>query len=499
MAKMQKSFQQWCIENNKQHYLDMWDYNLNSDTPDQISQSSDKKRWFKCNNENHQSFQRIIQGLRISKDQICPYCNSFYDWCINNNHQDYIDAWDYERNTDNIKTISWSSGKKQWFNVGNYSYQYDTAHITGDTPNCDPISRYYHSFGYWLISTYGDDAINKYWSDKNTTSPYDYAKGSTIKVYFKCNQKDYHDDYLMSMECFVRGYRCPFCASKQIHKYDSFGYYWDQKIQGWYEKCWAEDNTDDPYSISIKASTLVHIRCPAIPYHDFWITPLDYSQTSENNNYCPFCSGHRIHVNDSLGTKYPNVLDIWSDKNEKSPYEYSVYSNQDVWWKCNDGIHDDYKRRPNLARRSNYYCPKCSESLTISSYECAVYQYLTDLGYKPLTEYDCNIAPINPLTGLELPYDNEVEELRLIIEVHGEQHYTTKYYTFKNLKSTPEEALSYQQWKDNYKKEYALNNDYNFLTIPYWTIKDESYKSIIDDKIKCIKNHSSVSTTGITW
>ena len=47
-----------------------------------------------------------------------------------------------------------------------------------------------------------------------------------------------------------------------------------------------------------------------------------------------------------------------------------------------------------------------------------------------------------------------------------------------------EEAFKYLKWKDNFKKNYALEQGYNYLEIPYWKVKDDSYKELINNKIK---------------
>ena len=54
--------------------------------------------------------------------------------------------------------------------------------------------------------------------------------------------------------------------------------------------------------------------------------------------------------------------------------------------------------------------------------------------------------------------------------------------------TSPEEELQYQIDKDKYKEEYARKMGYEYLIIPYWTEKDESYKSLIDKKIENILN-----------
>ena len=45
ILKNSKSFEQWCIENNKKHIIDRWDYELNDCKPNEICYSSNKKYW----------------------------------------------------------------------------------------------------------------------------------------------------------------------------------------------------------------------------------------------------------------------------------------------------------------------------------------------------------------------------------------------------------------------------------------------------------------------
>lgn len=116
-----------------------------------------------------------------------------------------------------------------------------------------------------------------------------------------------------------------------------------------------------------------------------------------------------------------------------------------------------------------------------------VENYIFDIyQYNILHEHQCNLKIRNPKTDTLLPYDNEVVDLRLIIEVHGQQHYEicglTK-MSANQRNTTPEQAFLDQQHRDRIKKDYALSQGYHYLEIPYWTEKDESYKTLIDDKI----------------
>jgi len=53
---------------------------------------------------------------------------------------------------------------------------------------------------------------------------------------------------------------------------------------------------------------------------------------------CPFCTGKKFLREDSVGSKYPHLLNDWNyEKNSLDPYATSPKSGKKVWWKCNQG------------------------------------------------------------------------------------------------------------------------------------------------------------------
>lgn len=95
-----------------------------------------------------------------------------------------------------------------------------------------------------------------------------------------------------------------------------------------------------------------------------------------------------------------------------------------------------------------------------------------------------------------MPYDNEIVDYKLIIEVHGSQHYYPC-KTWGKRELTEEEAiknLEYTQWKDLYKKNYALKNGYYYLEIPYWNFNSDYYKKLVNNKLIEITNHMPTTT-----
>lgn len=492
---MELSFYDWCIKNNRQDILDRWDYKLNDATPQDISYRTNKHCYFTCNNNiEHVSEKfRIDHITRSGISMSCKQCNSFYQWCIDNNKQEFINAWDYDLNKDDIHYVPHGSSKKYYFKIidGMPDILYSLADITGKK-QLSPIKKFYNSFGYYLISTFGDDAIEKYWSIKNEKTPWEYDKHSGKHVWIICQEMDYHEDYFVTVDHFVNGTRCPWCVGKKIHPLDSFAQYNIDKLgNDFLEKYWCDDNAIDPWVIRpFTNDIIIKMQCQEKTYHQYYVTASNFSSGCR----CSFCGNNIVHPLDSLGTLFPEILNIWSTKNLKTPYEYHPYSHEFVWLKCENGVHEDYLRR--ISDYTNHRaigCSKCAMERKESSYQKEVRLFLEDQPYKLFHEFDCSIIPINPNTKMKMPFDNEVRNINnknLIIETHGPQHYELNGWHITRAKKTgrtPEEEFEYQKWKDNFKKEYALNHGYEYLEIPYYTIIDNTYKDIITYKINSIQ------------
>ena len=499
------TFYSWCIRNNKGKYLDLWNYDKNDITPYEVSyRDNTKKFYFKCEKGIHEDFLKGINNLRNSKDLICPRCNSFYQWCIDNNRQDIIDAWDKEKNIVSMDLVSSHSGKSFWFTFEYYSYLYPISYISAKDKDVDPVKKYYNSLGYYLIEKYGENGIKQYWSDKNKKSSFEIDKGSGKRVWFKCTKKDYHDDYQAVCYTFTSKdqCRCPMCAHKITHPLDSFA---QRNIslfgENWVEEYWCDDNTLNPFAIPpSKNKTKVHIRCMNVSYHDFWITPAGYCRSKEG--VCPCCKRKVLHPKDSLAGQMPSILSIWSNKNMTDPYTLSFMGHKYIWLKCEENIHSDYRIKISSYTYKKQRCPKCSALINNSSYQIKTKEYLLELGYNVLNEYECNIIPRNPKTNYPLPLDNEIPELKLIIEVNGKQHYELNgfhYLSANDTYKTPEEMFEYSKWKDKIKKEYVISQGYSYLELPYYLFDTDEYKKVIDKKIEEIKNQTSVSTAGDIW
>lgn len=345
---------------------------------------------------------------------------SFEQWCISNDRQDILNRWDYELNDCKPSEIQYGTRIKYFLNCPckrHKSELKDFSHVIRrkDLLKCKQCN----SFAQWGIDNIGKDFLEKYWSDKNILNPWEVSYKNNKKVWIKCQEKDYHQDYETCCSYFIIGGRCPYCVNKLIHPKDSLGEY----------------------------------------------------------------------IIDNFGQDFLDK--IWSDKNDKSAFEYSPNSGEKVWWNCLDGKHEDYYRKIHTSNQCEFRCSQCVQEMDESILQNKVRLYLEETNYIILHENKCTIVPKNPKTKHILPFDNEIKELKLICEVNGLQHYEITNWTILSARrnnTTLEYELYYQQLKDRYKRISAIQQGYFYLEIPYWMDnKKETWKQLINNKINEIR------------
>jgi hypothetical protein len=329
-----KSFKQWCVENNRQDLLKLWDYDLNNSSPDEVGYGSKYKKWFKCPRGIHESELKIIYKLTTYKyDKLCSKCNSFAQWGIDNISNDFLKKyWDWERNM------------------------------------VDP----------WKINY-----------------------GSIDSIFIRCQEKDYHGSYNTDANSFRRGCRCPYCSTRhgKVHRFDSLG-----KL--------LEDN---------------------------------------------------------------GLLNLWSERNKISPYECTQKNDKEVWWKCSDDKHEDFKRSIYNSNKSDFRCPKCQ----YSKGEKRIEEWLTNKIIEKIPQKEFN--GLIGLRGGLLSYDFYLPRYNLLIEYQGEQHERFIRGFHKSKKD-----FERQQEHDVRKRKYAKEHNIRLLEIWYWdydNIEDILKKELIHNEL----------------
>ena len=72
---------------------------LISKFPDKVSSCTSDYYYFKCPVGEHESSQwKILSLTRHGKTKtVCKKCNSFAQWCIDNNQTNILNLWDYDK------------------------------------------------------------------------------------------------------------------------------------------------------------------------------------------------------------------------------------------------------------------------------------------------------------------------------------------------------------------------------------------------------------------
>lgn len=143
---------------------------------------------------------------------------------------------------------------------------------------------YEKSFAYHIEQELKQDLNNIWDFEKNTVNPYHISKSSNIKVWIKCQEKDYHGSYDIRAQHYVNAKsRCPLCSKKtgKVHPLDSFGYYHLDKAMSWYP-----NNVLSPFRVSCGSGKKLKFICETCEE----VFESRVADVVQKNSWCPYCS-----------------------------------------------------------------------------------------------------------------------------------------------------------------------------------------------------------------
>ena len=272
-----------------------------------------------------------ISKSSFNKKPYCPKCCKNYENSFAYHVQVELGEslnkyWDWGKNEVNPYCIYKGSRRKIWIKCDKKDYHgsyeiicYSFLH-GGRCNYCNRNSGKVHpkdSFGQWLIDTYGDDAIERYWSPKNTLDPFKISKGSDKKVWIKCRINYEHDDYLIRCRHFIHNRRCPKCNQSKG------------------ETLIFEVLTKDlnlKYNIDFicqkKFNNLIGVNGGLLSY-DFYLPKYNLLIEFQGEQHEHFCKGvHKTH------NKFENQLE-----HDRRKFNYAIKNNIDIiyvyYWEDN--------------------------------------------------------------------------------------------------------------------------------------------------------------------
>jgi hypothetical protein len=191
-----------------------------------------------------------------------------------------------------------------------------------------------------------------------------------------------------------------------------------------------------------------------------------------NCNQCTSLAQNLLNIHGDNG-----INDYWSDKNNISPWDISIFSGKFVFIKCNNRKHNDYYRKVSEATNAEYCCPECQ----YSKGEKAIEKYLikNSIFYIQQKGFDGLLG----LRNGKLSYDFYLPQFNLLIEYQGEQHEKLNKYFYKSKKD-----FERQQEHDKRKRDYAIAHNMKLLEIWYYDFDniEESLEQIVNSLTKLL-------------
>lgn len=89
---------------------------------------------------------------------------------------------------------------------------------------------------------------------------------------------------------------------------------------------------------------------------------------------CPYCAGQKVGLSNCLATKNPELAREWHPiKNgDLTPYDVTLGSGQDIWWKCKDNSKHEWHSRISKRIQSKG-CPHCNQTKISEDYNLITY------------------------------------------------------------------------------------------------------------------------------
>lgn len=290
------------------------------------------------------------------------------------------------------------------------------------------------------------------------------TNGRIAKVpYIRVKHKYCDSVYEVSVGGFINGgYRCPNCC----HKYEnSFAYHIESELGESLEKYWDfEKNIVNPYHISKGHNGKVWIKCQEKDYHGSYEI---FCSSFIKGGRCGYCNSRgKVHPLDSFGYHNLDKVLSWHPDNDISPFRVSRASGKRFNFICETCGHV-WRTSPHILSKGRW-CPQCASSKG----EKKVLRYLTkhNIIYIHDEPYFKDL-----LSDLDNPLrpDFILPEHKIWIEYDGEFHFKKifKYDKHDELKNN-----------DNRKDEYAKNNGWKLIRIPYTKFDEIEY--ILSNELK---------------
>jgi hypothetical protein len=362
-----------------------WHPTKNGDlTPYDVSISSGKKVWWKCEKGYDHEWESIIANR--TKGIGCPVCSGnkvTLSNCLATLNPELSKEWHPTKNGD-LTTYDITSGSeiKVWWKCDKGDDHEWKANVNSRSNGSGcPVCRNRKAVLSNCLATLNPELAKEWHPSMNTKlTPYKVTLGSEIKVWWKCEKGDDHE-WEARISDRANGSGCPVCSGNKVILSNCLATLNPELAKEWH----ATKNGDlSPFDLTVSSNKKVWWKCEKGNDHQ-WESSINHRT---NDRGCPICSGKKVVLSNCLATLNPKLAKEWHPtKNfDLTPNSVTTGSDKKVWWKCEKG--DDHEWESIIANRTKGkgcpYCtltPQSKQELTIT-FELIKFFKINPKGFK---------------------------------------------------------------------------------------------------------------------
>lgn len=288
-----------------------------------------------------------------------------------------------------------------------------------------------------------------YWSSKNILKPCDITKGTHKKYWFNCDKCE-HLLFISIHNITYLNRWCAFCANKKLcENLDCKDCFEKSFASQSKSQFWSNNNELNPRQVFKSSSNKYIFNCDKCNH----FLEMGLDNITNNNYWCKYCSNPPQKLCDDETCKdcfnksfasHPKSK-YWSDDNEINPRQIFKCSNKKFKFDCNICNNTFLCSLGNIS--NNRWCSICKHKT-----ELKLFNWLNEKNFNVESQVKFDWCKIKR----RLPYDFVIENLKIIIELDGIQHFEQ----VSNWKS-PKQI----QENDEFKNKSALDNGYRMIRI----------------------------------
>ena len=434
--------------------------------PKEVLKGSNKIYYFDCTKCGHEYKRSTKEETR---NYACPYCahkllcsNLECNMCYDNSFASHIlinSTWSKKNNL-SPREVTKASNEKYYFNCTICNHEYDRQ-VSNALKN-ESCSYCAHKLlcsdlecEMCYNNSFASHQKSKLWSQSNKGKPRDYFMNSNQVFTFDCDVC-FHI-YDMDLRNVCAGNECGYCYGNnlcsnehcKICKEKSFANHPNAAY-------WSKKNINTARQVHKQSNKTALFDCIKCKHH--YETTISYIVYNSN---CPYCAHCCLCDDENCDFCYNNSFasieksKYWSDKNELKPRNYFKSSHIKFLFNCPD-CNNIYKAQLQSVTAGHW----CNCTINKTETKLLIFlQSIPNITIEHPKQFDwCKNKNY-------LPFDFCINNLKLIIELDGMQH-------FKQVQnwSSPEE----QEKNDRYKMKMANENGYSIIRICQETVWNDN-------------------------